>query len=254
MFDQIKVGDAVWIDDGHLGTTVEQIGAEGVVLRVTYANVLGEKLRPGKGLNFPDTALDLSPLTDKDRADLPFIMAHADAVGYSFVQTAADVAEIQTLIAGYADLRRQAWVGEGHIPPLGIIAKIETKKAVANLPEIIVQAAGRQPFGVMIARGDLAVEVGYERLAEIQEEILWLCEAAHIPAIWATQVLEQFVKEGIPTRAEMTDAAMSERAECVMLNKGPFVAQAITLLDDVLTRMQAHQSKKTPQLRALRSW
>ena len=106
----------------------------------------------------------------------------------------------------------------------------------------------------MIARGDLAVEVGYERMAEIQEEILWLCEAAHVPAIWATQVLEQFVKAGIPSRAEMTDAAMSERAECVMLNKGPFVAQAITILDDVLTRMQAHQSKKTPQLRALHSW
>ena len=98
------------------------------------------------------------------------------------------------------------------------------------------------------------MEVGYERMAEIQEEILWLCEAAHVPVIWATQVLEQFVKEGIPSRAEMTDAAYSERAECVMLNKGPFVAEAVTILDDVLRRMQAHQSKKTPQLRALHSW
>ena len=117
-----------------------------------------------------------------------------------------------------------------------------------------MQAAGQQPFAVMIARGDLAIAIGYQRLAEIQEEILWLCEAAHIPVIWATQVLENLVKEGIPSRAEMTDAAMGERAECVMLNKGAFVAEAVTILDDVLTRMQEHQLKKTPQLRALHSW
>jgi pyruvate kinase len=137
---------------------------------------------------------------------------------------------------------------------IAIIAKIETQKAVHNLPELIVAAAGKHPFGVMIARGDLAVEIGYERLAEIQEEILWLCEAAHIPVVWATQVLENLVSKGIPSRAEMTDAAMAERAECVMLNKGPFVNQAITILDDVLSRMQEHQLKKTPQLRALRVW
>ncbi|MEL6325669.1 MAG: pyruvate kinase, partial [Cyanobacteria bacterium J06626_23] len=121
-------------------------------------------------------------------------------------------------------------------------------------PELIVNAAGRQPFGVMIARGDLAVEIGYQRLAEMQEEILWICEAAHVPVIWATQVLENLVKTGTPSRAEMTDAAMSERAECVMLNKGPYITDAVKILDDVLTRMQAHQLKKTPQLRALQSW
>jgi pyruvate kinase len=98
------------------------------------------------------------------------------------------------------------------------------------------------------------VEIGYQRLAEMQEEILWLSEAAHVPVIWATQVLEGLVKNGTPSRGEITDAAMSERAECVMLNKGPFVTGAVTILDDVLTRMQAHQLKKTPQLRALHSW
>jgi pyruvate kinase len=137
---------------------------------------------------------------------------------------------------------------------LGIIAKIETQKAVQNLPEIIVQAAGKQPFGVMIARGDLAVEIGYQRMAEMQEEMLWICEAAHVPVIWATQVLENMAKKGIPSRAEMTDAAMAERAECVMLNKGVFIGEAVAILDDVLTRLQAHQVKKTPQLRALHSW
>jgi pyruvate kinase len=137
---------------------------------------------------------------------------------------------------------------------IAMVAKIETKRAVRNLPELIVHAAGKQPFGVMIARGDLAVEIGYQRLAEMQEEIMWLCEAAHVPVIWATQVLENLVRKGIPTRAEITDAAMSERAECVMLNKGPYLAQAVAILVDVLTRMQAHQVKKTPQLRALQTW
>ncbi len=80
------------------------------------------------------------------------------------------------------------------------------------------------------------------------------CEAAHVPVIWATQVLENFVKRGIPTRAELTDAAMAERAECVMLNKGDYVCQAVAILSDVLIRMETHQFKKRAELRALRSW
>jgi len=127
----------------------------------------------------------------------------------------------------------------------------ETRQAVKNLPEIIVRGAGHGPFGVMIARGDLAVEIGYERMAEIQEEMLWLCEAAHIPVTWATQVLESLVKLGLPSRAEISDAAMSGRAECVMLNKGPYILHALSVLDDIVTRMQAHLDKKTSQYRAL---
>jgi len=103
----------------------------------------------------------------------------------------------------------------------------------------------------MIARGDLAVELGYRRLAELQEEIMWICEAAHVPVIWATQVLENMVRQGTPSRAEVTDAAMAVRAECVMLNKGPFLPEAIAMLDDIITRMEAHQYKKTSHLRAL---
>ena len=127
-------------------------------------------------------------------------------------------------------------------------------EAVKNLPQLIVQAAGRQPTAVMIARGDLAIEIGYRRLAEMQEEILWLCEAASVPVIWATQVLDNLVKTGIPTRAEVTDAAMAERAECVMLNKGANVVRAVEVLDDVLPRMATHQTKKTSRMRALSSW
>jgi len=104
----------------------------------------------------------------------------------------------------------------------------------------------------MIARGDLAVECGFERLAEVQEEMLWVCEAAHIPVIWATQVLETLAQTGQPSRAEITDAAMGERAECVMLNKGPHLVESVRVLDNILRRMQAHQGKKSARLRALR--
>lgn len=80
---------------------------------------------------------------------------------------------------------------------------------------------------------------------------MWICEAAHLPVIWATQVLEQLAKEGRPSRAEITDAAMSERAECVMLNKGEHLVEAVQVLDDILRRMECHQTKKRSMLRPL---
>ncbi len=244
VLDQLDENATVWIDDGKIGCTVERLALDGVVLRVTHAPINGAKIKPEKGLNFPDSDLTISPLTDDDLKALDFAATHADMIGYSFVQDAGDIALLQRELAKRIENPQE----------VAIIAKIETPRAIRNLPELIVAAAGKQPFGVMIARGDLAIEVGYERTAEMQEEILWLCEAAHVPVIWATQVLERFVKEGMPSRSEMTDAAMSARAECVMLNKGEFAGEAVTILDDLLTRMQQHQSKKTPQLRALRSW
>lgn len=251
ILDLLVVDAPLYIDDGKIRTRVIDTqfplpdGQLGLLLQVTHASPKGVKLRPEKGLNFPNTILPLSPLTAKDLCDLDFVAIHADIIGYSFVQRAADIELLQQ------ELNRRLG---GRLTSPAIVAKIETSIAVCNLPELIIHAAGKQSFGVMIARGDLAVEIGYQRLSEIQEEILWLCEAAHVPVIWATQVLESLVKNGAPSRGEMTDAAMAERAECVMLNKGPFIAEAITILDDVLTRMEAHQSKKTPQLRALHSW
>ncbi len=246
IIDNLEIGANVWIDNGRIGGYVECLIPEGVVLKITHAKDKGEKISADKGLNFPDTKFKLSPLTDKDKQDLDFIVQNADIVGYSFVEEAADIELLQQELEA-----RQNKFSHREI---ALVAKIETPQAIKNLPELIVRAAGKQPFGVMIARGDLAVEIGYQRLAEMQEEILWLCEAAHVPVIWATQVLEQFVKKGVTNRAEMTDAAMAERAECVMLNKGHYQIQAVTILDDVLKRMQEHQSKKTSQLRALHSW
>lgn len=244
VIDRLVPGVRVFVDDGHFGGVIETLTDGGATLRIEYAKLGGGKLKPEKGLNFPDVELGLSPLTEKDLADLDFVAAHADLIGYSFVESAADIQLLQDELAK----RRRDWTG------IGLVAKIETPKAIRNLPELIVQAAGRQPFAVMIARGDLAIEIGFERLAEMQEEMLWLCEAAHVPVIWATQVLESLIKTGIPSRGEMTDAAMAARAECIMLNKGPNVTAAIDALDALLRRMGEHQFKKTPRLRALRSW
>jgi len=242
--DQIAVGERVFFDDGKIGTVVEKILPEGLALRVVRARDEGEKFKKDKGVNFPDTELNLSALTAKDLSDLDFVALHADMVNFSFVQEVDDIHRLQAELAMRMEDQRK----------IAIIAKIETPRAIRNLPDLIVHSTGAQPFGVMIARGDLAVEIGWERMAEMQEQILWICEAAHVPVIWATQVLENLAKEGLPSRAEITDAAMAQRAECVMLNKGPYIVDAVEILDNVLRRMQAHQSKKTPQLRALKSW
>lgn len=239
IFDDVKPGEAVWFDDGRIGGVIRDVGPERLEVGITHANCAGLKLGAEKGINLPDSTLRLPPLMPKDLEDLDFVARHADIVGYSFVSTADDVRELQTRLAA---LQR---------PDLPLILKIETRRAFEHLPSLLIAAMRSPAAGVMIARGDLAVECGFERLAEIQEEILWMAEASHMPVIWATQVLETLAKEGIPSRAEITDAAMGERAECVMLNKGPFIVDAVRALDDILARMQAHQRKKRAMLREL---
>ncbi|HEY3665990.1 MAG TPA: pyruvate kinase, partial [Polyangiaceae bacterium] len=216
--DCLAAGESVHIDDGKISARAVERVPDGVLIELTRAPTKGRRIRSNKGLNFPDTDFQMASLTEKDRMDLKFVARHADMIGYSFVQTSADIAALHTALAECMP-RDRAWPA--------LILKIETKRAVTNLPELIVHAAGKLPTGVMIARGDLAIELGFERIAEMQEEILWLCEAASVPVVWATQVLDELAKEGIPTRAEVTDAAMANRAECVMLNKGPHIMDAI---------------------------
>jgi pyruvate kinase len=182
----------------------------------------------------------VASLTDEDRRALPFVAKHADVVGLSFARKPDDIRAL------HEELER---LGRPHI---GLVLKIETRAGFENLPRLLLAGMMRPPVGVMIARGDLAVEVGFERLAELQEEILWLCEAAHVPAIWATQVLDTLARTGVPSRAEVTDAAASVAAECVMLNKGPFVAEAVGVLSDILRRMEKHHYKKRSLYRKLR--
>jgi pyruvate kinase len=239
-FDSVRPGEPIWLDDGKIGGTIRTVAPETVSVEITQARASGEKLGSEKGINVPDSVLRLPALTKDDLEALEFVVKNADLVGYSFVRSEADVLELQSRLAEL-----------GADEKLGIILKIETREGFDQLPALLLAAMRSRAVGVMIARGDLAVECGYQRLAEVQEEILWICEAAHTPVIWATQVLESLAKNGIPSRSEITDAAMGERAECVMLNKGPYIVTAVRILDDILRRMQAHHEKKRSMLRKL---
>jgi pyruvate kinase len=235
----IEPGHRVFFDDGKVSCVAVERAGDAVLLKVVGVTRERAKIKPDAGINLPDSSLPVESLTPKDLEDLSFVVEHADVVGLSFVRKASDVTRLQ------AELRAR------DAQRLGVVLKIETAEAFQALPQLLLAALRSERAGVMVARGDLAVEIGFERLAEVQEEILWVCEAAHVPVIWATQVLEQLAKKGLPSRAEVTDAAMSVRAECVMLNKGPHVVEAVRFLDGVLRRMQEHQDKRRTLLRRL---
>jgi len=231
IFDAVKCEEQIYFNDGKIEGIVKEIHSDHLIIEITNAKKKGGKLKADKGINLPNSDLGLSGLTKKDKTDLKFVVQHADVVNFSFVNNKQDVEE---LLNELKELKAN----------MGIILKIETKEAYRNLPSIILKAMENYPIGVMIARGDLAIETGWKNFAIIQEEILQLCDAAHLPDIWATQVLENLAKKGIPTRAEITDAAMAQRADCVMLNKGPYIEKAVRMLNKVLRKMQRIQKKK----------
>jgi len=179
----------------------------------------------------------VSGLTAKDKEDLEFVVAHADVVNFSFVNSKEDVEELIEAIDALGGRNK-----------LSIILKIETQRAFDNLDEILLAAMQVHYIGVMIARGDLAVETGWDNIGWVQNEILGLSGAAHVPVVWATQVLENLAKKGLPSRSEITDATTSIRAECVMLNKGPHINTAIRLLDKILNDMENYQEKTQSML------
>jgi pyruvate kinase len=240
VFDFVSAGDRILLNDGKIEGVVESISETRLEMSVAKAKPTGSRLRGDRGINFPESDIRLPGLTVSDKKNLRFVVEHADAVNQSFVKRPEDIISLQDELLA---------TGESEI---GLIIKIETRKGFKNLPRLLLTAMRSYPVAVMIARGDLAVEAGWERLAELQEEILWICEAARIPVIWATQVLERTTKKGQPSRAEISDAALSQRADCVMLNKGPHILAAIRMLDNILRRMQGHQYKKTPRMRKLK--
>ena len=243
VFSDAKPGERIFFDDGKIEGVIHELRKEGgeprLEVKITHVANGTARLRAEKGINLPDTKLRISALTPKDREDLEFATKYGDLVSLSFVRRPEDVAELIQELDRLGATRT------------GIILKIENRPAVEALPRILLTVMGRPITAVMVARGDLGVEIGFERMAEIQEEILWICEAAHVPVIWATQVLESLVQRGLPSRAEVTDAAMSGRAECVMLNKGPHILLALDFLCDVLGRMEGLQTKKSALMRNL---
>jgi pyruvate kinase len=238
-FDAVQPGERIYFDDGKIEGRVTSNDGQIITVEITHTNAKGGRLRAEKGINLPDTELNIPALTDKDLEDLGSVVRFADIIGLSFVRAPEDVLLLQE------QLKR---LGAKHV---GVVLKIETGLAFDNLPQLLLASLCAPPVGVMVARGDLGVEVGFERLAEVQEEILWLCEAAHVPVIWATQVLEGMATKGAPSRAEVSDAAMSGRAECVMLNKGSFIVETVRFLNGVLERMDAHQAKRRTMMRRL---
>lgn len=237
-----RPGHQVWFDDGKIGGRVRAVRDDEIDVEVTVAPANGVNLRAARGINLPDGARDLSAISDEDEATVAFIAEHADLAGLSFAQRVSDIEGFQRRLERL-----------GHRDP-GVVLKIETASGFQHLPELLLAGMSNERVGVMVARGDLAVECGFERLAEVQDEILWLCDAAHVPVVWATQVLDQMARTGQPSRPEVSDAVMGARAECVMLNKGPFIVDAVVALDDILRRAETHQQKKVPLLRRLKSW
>ncbi|WP_372644608.1 pyruvate kinase, partial [Ancylomarina sp.] len=223
VFDDLKVGEPVLFDDGKMGGVIKSIQKEFAEIEIKHTAENGGKLRADKGMNFPLSKLSISGITQKDRLDLDFVVAHADVINLSFVNSPSDVRQLFNELK-----KRKAKSG------LGVILKIETQRGFNKLTEILLAAMQLYPIGVMIARGDLAVECGWKNMGRVQMEILSFCQAAHVTDIWATQVLENLAKRGVPSRAEITDVVEAQQADCVMLNKGPFILDSIKLLDSIL--------------------
>jgi pyruvate kinase len=236
VFEHAKPGEPILFDDGKIEGVMREVSHEEIRVEITYAKNDAAKLKSDKGINLPESTLGIGALTEKDLRDLVFVGEHADVVNVSFVNGPEDVYEL------YAELDAM------NADNLGVILKIETQSGFKNLPAILLAAMSRYPVGVMIARGDLAIEGGWKHLAQIQEEILRMCEAAHVPVVWATQVLETLAKKGRPARAEITDAATAQRAECVMLNKGPHILETIKMLEKIMKSMESYHRKQAPML------
>lgn len=200
LFHSVKPGEPIAFDDGKIWGVIQGASNREIVVSITHASPKGSKLGSGKSINIPESAMQFEGLTSKDLQDLEFVASNADMIGISFIR---DTCDINIVMQELANRKLQ---------DMGVVLKIETRDAFEKLPLLLLQSMKfPNPLGVMIARGDLAVECGWDRMASIQEEILSVCSAAHIPVIWATQVLDSLVKSGIPTRSEITDVACGMR-------------------------------------------
>ena len=226
LYKDVKKGDRILLDDGNLECRVESITGRNVICKVRY----GGELKNNKGLNLPDSFVSVSSFTDKDKQDVRLAMElNADFVALSFVRSAKDIKGLQKYMRATDKL-------------LPIIAKIEKPEAVANIDEIIQSA-----YGIMIARGDLGIELPAEEVPLIQIAIINKARAYHRPVIVATQMMESMITNPRPTRAEVGDvasAAMSS-ADAVMLSAetaaGKYPFKAVKMMDKILREIERHQ-------------
>lgn len=237
VFEHVKKGEPILFDDGKIEGKIVDVREDAFDVRIIRAKDPGAKLKAEKGINFPTSDLQISGLTSKDKEDLAFVVEHADIINFSFVNSKQDVEELHQEL-DKLNARNN----------INVILKIETQRAFDNLTEILLTAMKMRYIGVMIARGDLAVETGWDKIGWVQKEILGLCNAAHVPVVWATQVFENLAKKGLPSRAEITDATTSLKADCVMLNKGVYINNAIWLLNKILGEMENYDVKSEAML------
>jgi len=242
IFEYVKVGDEIFIDDGKIGCKVLKHLPIGLECSIFLAKENGTVLREEKGINFPNTDLGISAITPTDEKNFNDIIEYADLIGISFAQSKADIKKLQDMLKSK------------NKKDVAIVPKIETKLALKNLPEILEQLLESKKYALMIARGDLAIEVGFDNLPYIQEEIFGICEAAHTPVIYATQILEGKMKNNLPSRAEVIDAANAQRADCIMLNKGPFVVDTILSIKNILGKVHALFQKNRQLLSVCELW
>jgi pyruvate kinase len=224
----LKKGDQVWMDDGMIQLVVESATAEEAVCRVLAGGVVSDH----KGISLPRIPVPVASLTDKDREDLRFGVAQGvDYVAVSFVRTAADIQEVRKFIHDQG-------------ADLPIIAKLERAEVMGNLPGILPLVDA-----VMVARGDLGVEVPLEDVPVIQKEIIRQARLAKVPVIVATQMLESMVRHIRPTRAEVTDVATAifDGADATMLSAetatGRFPAETVTVMARIAERAERALSK-----------
>ena len=242
IFDYVQIGDVIFIDDGKIGCEVTNHFPIGLECKIFLAKENGTVLKEEKGINFPNTDLKISAITPTDEKNFEDIVQFADIIGISFAQTKEDIKKLQNMLQTKDK------------NDITIVPKIETKLALQNLPEILEQLLESKNYALMIARGDLAIEVEFDNLPYIQEEIFNICEAAHVPVIYATQILEGKMKNNLPSRAEVIDAANAQRADCVMLNKGPFVVDTVISIKKILRQVHTLFQKNRQLLSVCMLW
>src|SRR5271155_4742196 len=221
IFEALRPGTELLVDDGKVRLQVEACGTGFADTRCLVGGTLSDR----KGVNVPNAVLPLSAITEKDRADLSFALEHgADWIAFSFVQRPDDVAEGRKLVSGRA----------------GIMVKLEKPSAIQRLAEIIELADG-----LMVARGDLGVEMPPEDVPSVQKQVVHACRVAGKPVVVATQMLESMVAAPTPTRAEASDVATAvyEGADAVMLSAetaaGQYPVEAVMMMDRIIRRVQA---------------
>lgn len=235
LYKEVSVGQEIFIDDGSLLLSVEALDPAAIKCRVLVGGELGEK----KGVNVPGANLSVPTLTDKDISDIRWGVEHkVDYIAVSFVRTKEDILGVRKVL-------------EEHLGESKIIAKIETRQSVQNIDEILAVVDG-----IMVARGDLGVEMPTEDVPMVQKEIIEKCRSQGKPAIVATQMLDSMIRNPKPTRAEASDVANAviDGADAVMLSgetaSGRYPVASVKIMNKILMRTEENlrEWQRTPKI------